>query len=81
MYAKNFGQGQRWLPGIVAEVTGPVSVMVRLGDRRIIHRHLDHLRARKNDLDILPEPEPELTEDSNQVHLQIFISHCQCQNQ
>ena len=59
VYTKNFGQGQRWLPGVITEVTGPVSFMVRLGDGRIIRRHQDHLRIRKNDIEIVSDPEME----------------------
>ena len=35
VYARNFGTntGQKWIPGEIEEVTGPVSVMVKLGDR------------------------------------------------
>ena len=59
VYTKNFGQGQRWLPGVITEVTGPASFMVRLGDGRIIRRHQDHLRIRKNDIEIVSDPEVE----------------------
>lgn len=31
--------------------TGPVSFLVRLGDGKIIRRHQDHIRARRNFLD------------------------------
>jgi hypothetical protein len=49
VYAKNFGQGQRWLPSVITEVTGPVSFMVKLQDGRCVRRHQDHLRIRKTD--------------------------------
>ena len=48
VYAKNFGQGQRWLSGEVTELTGPVSVMVTLNDGRLLRRHQDHIRIRKS---------------------------------
>ena len=46
MYARNFGTstGQKWLPAVIIEVTGPVSFMVRLQDNRLVRCHLDHLR-------------------------------------
>ena len=56
VYVKNFGQGQRWLPGVILEVTGPVSFLVRLVDERIVRRHLDHIRSRKNDLIDVEQP-------------------------
>ena len=48
VYAKNFGQGPRWLAGEVTEVTGPVSFLVTLqGNGR--SRHQDHLRLCQNE--------------------------------
>ena len=51
VYSKNFGQGPKWMPGVIAESTGPVSFLVRLGSGQVIRRHQDHLRKRHNDLD------------------------------
>ena len=31
VYGQNFGQGQRWLPGQIQEVTGPVSFLIEFG--------------------------------------------------
>ena len=36
VYVKNFGQGQRCLPGEIVEVTDPVSFMVKLLDGRLL---------------------------------------------
>ena len=44
VYAQNFGIGQKWMPGVVQEVTGPVSFLVKLQDGRLLRRHQDHLR-------------------------------------
>ena len=48
VFARNFGTttGQKWLPAVIEEVTGPVSFMVKLQDDRLVRRHLDHLRSR-----------------------------------
>ena len=43
---KNFGAGQRWLPGRIVEVSGPVSCHVLLEDGRRKRCHHDQLRAR-----------------------------------
>ncbi|UYV69306.1 hypothetical protein LAZ67_6003196 [Cordylochernes scorpioides] len=37
--------GPKWLPGVVYENTGPVSVKVETGDGKIINRHLDQVRS------------------------------------
>ena len=46
VYAKNFGQGPPWLPGVIQESKGPVSYTVELEDGGVFRRHMDHLRAR-----------------------------------
>lgn len=46
VYAQNFGTGQKWMPAVVQEVTGPVSFLVKLQDGRLIRCHQDHLRRR-----------------------------------
>ncbi len=61
VYAKNFGQGQRWWPGKVVEVTGPVSYRVSLESGHIVRRHQDHMRIRRNGN--TQEVEPETTFD------------------
>ena len=42
-----------WLPGIITEVTGPVSYVIELTDGRTVRRHQDHVRRHH---DVLPEP-------------------------
>ena len=51
VYARNFGTstGQKWLPAVIQEVTGPVSFMVKLHDDRLVRRHLDHLLRRDDE--------------------------------
>ena len=53
VYVRNFGQGEVWLPGVISEVTGPVSYTIELTDGRTVRRHQDHVRMRH---DTLPEP-------------------------
>ena len=65
VYAKNFGQGQRWWPGRVVEVTGPVSYRVTLESGHVVRRHQDHLRIRRNMEDV-SEPEEERDSDPEQ---------------
>ena len=48
----NFGSGERWLPGILTERTGPVSYKVTLHDGRVVRRHQDHVRLRHTSSDI-----------------------------
>ena len=43
VYARNFGTSTG-LPAVIAEVTGPVSFVVRLLDNQLVRCHLDHLR-------------------------------------
>ena len=50
VYSKHFGQGQKWLPGTIAEITDLVSFLVKLTSGQLVRRHQDHIRHRKNDL-------------------------------
>ena len=47
VYAKNYGQGPKWLPGCIVEILGSVMYRVRLTDERLIRRHVDQLRPRE----------------------------------
>lgn len=46
VFTKNFGSGPKWVPGIVASVTGPVSYKVMLADGRVVRRHVDQIHSR-----------------------------------
>ena len=43
VFVSNFGAGQRWLPGRIVEMSGPVSFHVLLEDGRRKRCHQDHL--------------------------------------
>ena len=43
VYARNFGTESRWLPGVIQEISGPVSYLVKLTDGHLVRRHLDHV--------------------------------------
>ena len=61
VYVRNFGQGEVWFPGVISEVTGPVSYTTELtdGSGKTVRRHQDHVWRHH---DVLPEtllvPEP-----------------------
>ena len=42
MYAKNFSGKEEWVPGMISKVQGP-------DERRVVHRHVDHVKARETD--------------------------------
>ena len=47
VFIRNFGKaGQTWLPGVITEVRGPLTVYVELGDGRVLRRHIEHVRKR-----------------------------------
>jgi hypothetical protein len=63
VWARNYGQGPRWLRAVVETVKGPRSFMVRTDvDGRLWHRHLDKLRAASE-----PEPPGGLTQNTPTV--------------
>ena len=64
VYARNFREGERWIPGYIVEVTGPVSYNIELEDGRNWKRHQDHIRSRlvvSNDLSDIPFPDTTLS--------------------
>ncbi len=47
VYAEDFAsKSERWISGVIQEVTGPVSYKIRLEDGRVIRRHVDNVRSR-----------------------------------
>ena len=45
VYVKNFGRGDKWLPGNIVKSTGPVSYKVETDSGLLIRRHADHIRV------------------------------------
>ena len=45
VFTKNFGQGPQWLPGVIDEMKGPVTYLVRLTGGQVVKRHVDHIRV------------------------------------
>ena len=43
VYARNFSQGPKRVPGILRESNGPTAFKVELEDGRMWRRHQDHL--------------------------------------
>ena len=56
IYARNVGQGNKWIPGHITEVTGPMSFRIELSDGQIISQHQDHVQvnhdARSQDVEV-----------------------------
>ena len=46
IFLRNFGQGEKWLPGHIRAQTGPLSFEIQLHDGRTCNRHMDHIRKR-----------------------------------
>lgn len=43
-FLKTFStSSNRWVPGLIKDKTGPVSVTVRLYDGSVVHHHADHV--------------------------------------
>ena len=47
VYARNYGQGPRWLLGQVVEIAGSVVYTIQLEDGRRVKRHAEQLRKRQ----------------------------------
>jgi hypothetical protein len=46
VYVCDLPTGKDGLPGVVVNTCGPQSVEIHLEDKRIVHRHSDHIRHR-----------------------------------
>ena len=51
MYARNFGTGSRWLPGVILEISGPVSYLIKLTNGHLVRRRQDYIRCRLTSAD------------------------------
>ena len=51
VYARNFREGDKWLPGHIVKVNGAVSFDIKLTDGRQWRRHQDHIRSRLTNTD------------------------------
>ena len=49
IYARNYGHGPKWLPGLIVKIEGAVLYHVKLKDDRVLRRHRDQLRLRLAD--------------------------------
>ena len=41
---RNYNRGRPWVAGVVQSKTGPLSYTIKLGDGRVVKRHLDQIR-------------------------------------
>ena len=62
VYARNYREGPRWLPGRVVQMEGAVLAQVQLPDGHTLRRHVDQLRPRSagpEDLGVTESENPE----------------------
>ena len=50
VFAKNYGNGSPWLPGVIFSKRSDTSLLVKLTDDSVIRRHPDQLRHRSQEL-------------------------------
>ena len=55
VYVENFQSGDKWLPGAISKVLGSRNYWVKLNLGKTVRRHLNHVKARKNDDVELPK--------------------------
>ena len=52
VYAEDFSaSNEKWIPGVIQKVTGPLSYHIQLSDGRVIRRHVDSVRSRSSQSD------------------------------
>ena len=47
VYIRSFGGSPDWIPGVVTGVT-KLALLVKLGNGKVVRRHVDHVRARSD---------------------------------
>ena len=71
VFVRNYGTGNKWIPGEIIQSTGPVSFKVKTNDGLLLRRHADHIRITWYDSDIesskffIPYTQPEPFIESN----------------
>ena len=51
MYAEEFSaSNDKWIPGVLQKVTGPLSCQIQLHDGRVIQRYIDNVKSRSTGL-------------------------------
>ena len=59
VYMRSYSRDSKWMPGIIVDVTGPLSYKVRAGDGQMHRRHVDQLLDRTAPLSDQSRPEPD----------------------
>ena len=49
---------KKWLPREIVDITGPLSYSIEIENRRIIRRHVDHIKSRSVQSTLLHKPIP-----------------------
>ncbi|GFS18338.1 hypothetical protein ElyMa_006844700 [Elysia marginata] len=45
VYVRNYGRGEKWVPGDIVQSTGPVSYKVKTNEGSVVRRHADQVRV------------------------------------
>ena len=70
--AKDFRSTSKWVPGVIVARTGPLSYTVKLGNGKIIRRHIDHLCDRST-------PSTITSTDTATQDFELFPDHQHCE--
>ncbi|CAN8032994.1 unnamed protein product [Ixodes persulcatus] len=74
VFIRNYLTGPKWLPGVVTEITGPVSYKVRTIDGRFWKRHVDQIRSRQWSTYLEEEPATELPQQQRPLSCEPRLS-------
>ena len=51
VYVRNFEGSRVWSPGVVTEISGPLTTVIRLKEGQILRRHIDHVKLQDSTSD------------------------------
>ncbi|KAG5866523.1 hypothetical protein JTB14_019634 [Gonioctena quinquepunctata] len=54
VFARNYGNGPKWSPAFIKKSLGPVSYRLDTPEGNVLHRHVDQIRRRQEEIDSSP---------------------------
>ena len=64
VFIHNFStSGHTWLPGIVVEQKGSLAYLIKLADRCVVQRHIEHIRSRSSEPAVVEPSETPVQDD------------------
>ena len=80
VYVRNFGRGEKWIPGEIVKSTGPVSYKVKTNDGLLVRRHADQIKVTCADQEfesITPPSSDQLRPVVHSIPKSVVVENCE----